>query len=421
MIPTNAPFRAQVGEVTSLDVDFRKLGGRLPSEDGLHSLYPYPARLLRQIPRHLLAEQRVTNGVDRIVDPFCGSGTVLLEGQRVGMNGVGFDQNPIAALVARVKVMPPSPGDFEDASVAVLSAAKRSRQTYRQSALLARWLSDQDLLGTARLRAEIERADVPETLRETLQVVLALVVRKVANTDPRIPVPVRPRFSREGTHNLWTEWAREASRVQRLIATSGKAAAKVDIHHADARKSAAWDTLRDGAPFLTFTSPPYGTAQKYLRSTSLEHALLDGPDFEGTASFQRGSIGRERVLRAETDELQAWTPPRQVDKWLALIDERDPSRGLLYRAYFRDMQTVFARMTGPSLNCIRLIMIAGANHVAGMSVPTYSILRGLAADVGFEMRESMRDEIRGRALLTSRRSVAEPASHEWIEVFERNG
>jgi DNA modification methylase len=48
----------------------------------------------------------VTNPGDTILDPFCGSGTVLLEGWLHGRNVIGTDLNPYAALVTSAKLNP---------------------------------------------------------------------------------------------------------------------------------------------------------------------------------------------------------------------------------------------------------------------------------------------------------------------------
>ena len=41
-----------------------------------------------------------------ILDPFCGSGTALVEAQRAGFDAVGIDLNPIACRISRVKTGP---------------------------------------------------------------------------------------------------------------------------------------------------------------------------------------------------------------------------------------------------------------------------------------------------------------------------
>src|SRR5438045_302768 len=59
-----------------------------------------------QIPRKLIELLRPEEG-EAILDPFCGSGTALVEAQAAGFPAVGIDLNPIAALISQVKTHPP--------------------------------------------------------------------------------------------------------------------------------------------------------------------------------------------------------------------------------------------------------------------------------------------------------------------------
>ncbi|MBI4647406.1 MAG: hypothetical protein HY738_12670 [Bacteroidia bacterium] len=66
-----------------------------------HGFHPYPAKFTPQIVNkyfNLYCKQGFT-----ILDPFCGSGTTLVEGVLNGMNSVGIDLNPIAYLISRAK------------------------------------------------------------------------------------------------------------------------------------------------------------------------------------------------------------------------------------------------------------------------------------------------------------------------------
>src|SRR5215831_13618594 len=66
-----------------------------------HPFHTYPARL-HPATASVLAEW-VSHGAGRtqpIVDPFCGSGTVLVEARALGNRAIGVDLNPLAVLVA---------------------------------------------------------------------------------------------------------------------------------------------------------------------------------------------------------------------------------------------------------------------------------------------------------------------------------
>src|ERR1700752_3595814 len=71
----------------------------------LHSIHPYPAKFIPNIPRALINSLPIPEG-SIILDPFCGSGVTLTEAQDAGIESLGVDLNPIACLLSRVKTNP---------------------------------------------------------------------------------------------------------------------------------------------------------------------------------------------------------------------------------------------------------------------------------------------------------------------------
>ena len=67
----------------------------------LHRLHSYPARFIPQIPKRAIT--RWSKPGDLVLDPFCGSGTTLLECSLAGRNSIGIDNNPVATLISRAK------------------------------------------------------------------------------------------------------------------------------------------------------------------------------------------------------------------------------------------------------------------------------------------------------------------------------
>ena len=72
------------------------------TQTGVLSIHPYPAKFIPQIPRQLIEFLADGPGV-RVFDPFCGSGTTLVEAQAAGLPSIGVDLNPIATLIAGSK------------------------------------------------------------------------------------------------------------------------------------------------------------------------------------------------------------------------------------------------------------------------------------------------------------------------------
>ena len=77
----------------------------VPSTDYLtHDIHPYTAKLIPHIPRYFV--EKLSQPGDVVLDPFCGSGTVLLEARLLGRNAIGIDTNPLARLISSVKARP---------------------------------------------------------------------------------------------------------------------------------------------------------------------------------------------------------------------------------------------------------------------------------------------------------------------------
>ena len=73
------------------------------AESLTHPFHSYPARLHPATARVLVELVAPGAGDAPIVDPFCGSGTSLVEARAAGVRAIGVDLNPLAVLVARAK------------------------------------------------------------------------------------------------------------------------------------------------------------------------------------------------------------------------------------------------------------------------------------------------------------------------------
>src|SRR5580704_5006582 len=89
----------------ALTVNFRQLVPWMSmGERATHYIHPYPAKLLPQIPAFFLSNTLLSVPKSVVLDPFCGSGTVLLESIIHGRSAIGADSNPLARLITTAKV-----------------------------------------------------------------------------------------------------------------------------------------------------------------------------------------------------------------------------------------------------------------------------------------------------------------------------
>jgi site-specific DNA-methyltransferase (cytosine-N4-specific) len=66
-----------------------------------HCYHTYPAMMIPQIAERILAKYGIDSKM--LFDPYCGTGTSLVEANLKGINAIGTDLNPLARLIAKTK------------------------------------------------------------------------------------------------------------------------------------------------------------------------------------------------------------------------------------------------------------------------------------------------------------------------------
>jgi DNA modification methylase len=92
------------------------------SKYSFHTLSPYVGKIRSDLSKHLIDKYAIKEEV--ICDPFCGSGTVLLEGWIKGYNVIGGDLNPYAYILSAGKLHP----------FATLNIAEKQLAVYKNEA-----------------------------------------------------------------------------------------------------------------------------------------------------------------------------------------------------------------------------------------------------------------------------------------------
>lgn len=117
---TKATSLSLHSNLTNLNWDFTGESGAA----GLANFHWYPGRFVPQLAGLLI--DNLTKPGDLVLDPFCGSGTTLVEAHRLGRGVVGIDVNPIATLIARAKLQPWQSRTFQNEARAVHAAIERN-------------------------------------------------------------------------------------------------------------------------------------------------------------------------------------------------------------------------------------------------------------------------------------------------------
>ena len=148
--------------------------------DGTHSIHPYPAKFIPNIPRNLIKFLYQVPDT-YVLDPFCGCGTTLVECMYAQIPSVGIDLHPLATLITKVKTSPVA-SSLIPFSNDIISKCKNSKYDIPDIPNLDHWFQPSVQEALAGLTVEINKVH-DSSVRDALKVALSSIIVRVSNQD----------------------------------------------------------------------------------------------------------------------------------------------------------------------------------------------------------------------------------------------
>lgn len=365
-------------------------------------------RFVLSFPPHLVRHyvEKFALAADAVVlDPFCGTGTTLVEAQKNAIAAVGVEALPMSHFASSVKVR--WTVDVESLQAMQLRVSSRAaevvatgplqRLTSDQAAILLKnAIADYPLHKCLVLKAAIAAEPAcPE--RDVLRLALAFVaVHDASNLKFGPEVGLR-RQKREDAPVL-EKWEAKVTQMIADLATVQTLGAPVaHCHRSDARDLGA--LLAPQSIDAVITSPPYPNEKDYTRATRLESVLLGFlRDKHDLRSLKQGLIrsNTRNVYKVDDDD-QVLTRCSQVahiaraieDKRLALNKTSGFER-LYHRVttlYFGGMKRHLLALQPALKPGAQLAYVVGDQaSFFQILIRTGELLAEIAAEVGYEVQ-----------------------------------
>jgi hypothetical protein len=374
-----------------------------------------------------------------ILDPFCGSGTVALEASIAGFQPLVADINPMARLITEVKTTAYDPLSLLHELTAIVRAARKFTTAPEIAIINSKlWYTPKRKAALERVLRAIRQYASPASTSFFL-LCFSVAARKLSNADPAVSVPVRIKEKESlsaHTNKDIRRRIRWLSCADAIVEFEKIAVGNIErVHWANQAAPrrlrsicVGYDARRlsesDGGPLkansvpLIVSSPPYGSAQKYIRASSLSLNWLElaGPD--GLKILEGQSIGREHVPR-HSGVIQTNLPPLYEDL-VQKIEEKNPARATITRAYLTELSQALDeayRVLQPSG---RMILTIGNNIVSGFIVENDAFVRAHLEQLGAFTELEVTDLIKTRGLMRKRNTTASLISSETVLVFRKN-
>jgi DNA modification methylase len=335
-----------------------------------HGFHSYPAMMIPQIAPRLITQYSKEGDV--LLDPFCGSGSVLIEAEITKRYSIGIDLNPLAILIARAKTTPINPSIL---CKEYYGLVERIHEVSDNKIALPHffninfWFKEDVIKYLAKIKTGIDEiSDVK--VKGFFQVAFSEAVRLSSNS--RAHEFKLFRYPQEKLENyypnalrIFKERAEMNIRLMEEFYKACPANVWCKIIHGDSTESLG--IIEPGTVDIIVTSPPYGDSRttvaygQFSRLSSQWLGLLPqkAPDID--KEMLGGNLVKDKDTKLSSPTL---------NKTVNFVAERHEKRAKQILAFYADLSKCLKNMASYLRTGGHACIVIGNRRVTGIQLPT---------------------------------------------------
>ena len=356
-----------------------------------HCFHNYPAMMIPQVASRLIRE--FGSEASLLFDPYCGTGTSLVEANLQGINAIGTDLNPLARLISRAKTtrleiekLDSHLKKFSDFSSSLLFGQKVPDVALPNFKNIDYWFDKEVQRDLALIKDFIEHIQDPK-IQNFFLVAFSETVRECSWTrNGEFKLYRMPEKKRENFHpDVFSMMLRKLSRnkkglVEFIEATQDK---QVFTEIYDFNTVHEIRYLQKNTVDLVVTSPPYGdskTTVAYGQFSRLSNQWIGVPESNQVDRRLMGGSLQKAIGRFDANIVN------EVIEEISRSDEKRAREVYsFYKDYYDSIRNVASLIKRKGFACY----VVGNRKVKGMTLPTDEITKSFFEENGFSHVETI--------------------------------
>jgi hypothetical protein len=344
------------------------------------TLHPFPARMAPEIAMDSIPQ----SAADKlsILDPMCGSGTVLTIAAQRGHKAHGRDTDPLAVLMTKVATARLKVDELSELGETIVARAARStanRLPWADAETIAfanYWFGDRQQTQLIRICKQIDKVSNARA-RSALQIALS---RTIVTKTPCASLAADTSHSRPhrvldtSDYDVYDGFAQSTYEVAKLL---GRRSISVEasVHQGDARRLVG---IPRSSVDLVVTSPPYLNAIDYMRGHKMSLVWF-GYTISELRNIRASAVGTERALPPDKAEnvrhlMELYTGPH--------VDQSDLPTGIIAR-YCHDLVLFSSELAHAVKLGGKVVLVIGNSNLKGKYIRNDLLVEHSFASAGF--------------------------------------
>jgi DNA modification methylase len=405
-----------------------------------HGLHKYPAKFIPQIPQWAI-NKYLNNKTDKyILDPFCGSGTTLVESALSGNYSIGIDIDPLSALISKVKT---TKIDIKKLGIIVDWLKKyilncQTEKFIPDCQTLDHWFTKETIDKLSIIRSSTNK--LPEffgntktikDIQDLLLICFSSVIRRVSNADNESQKTYVSHTKRKQPEKVFPLFLSQLDYfVEKITEFSTNPNLKpVEIIVSSSTNSLI-NLLKNIKVDLAITSPPYIKAIDYIYNQMVELFWIGDLFHMQTQNLQNEKkaqyIGNKQI---STKEYVSYSPFNLLlnidllDQKLQQVFETDNKNGhkhsyITYK-YFIEIEKHFIEISKCLKSNAYYVMVVGDSKVSNIYFNTADFLIAIAERNGFKLINKWGYKIKNRFMRFDRKGRGGIIDIDWVLELQK--
>jgi len=340
-----------------------------------HCIHTYPAMMIPQIARRLIYLYGKESKT--LLDPFMGSGTSLVEASLVPhiKEAYGFDLNPLAYLISKVKTTPINLEILEKELPHILNTKEYEELPKFKN--LEFWFKPKVIENLAILKTAINKIPDNDT-KDFFKVVLSETIRNVSNT--RNSEFKLYRMEKEKLEKYNPNVFLEFEKIAKQNINGMKEYIKVRTSKkTEPKLFSSMDELpiKNESIDIIVTSPPYGDSKTTVAYGQFSRLALEWLDYKNITSLDNRLLGGKASKKIEV-KINSPTLKKTIDK----IKDKDEKRAREVLSFYEDFDKVIIQLNRVLAKNGFVCFVVGNRTIKGINIPTDKIMSEMFMDCG---------------------------------------